>query len=29
MRTMAQEAIQLVERDVTTIGEIVRRIFVG
>jgi type IV pilus assembly protein PilB len=28
MRTMAQEAIHLVERDVTTIGEILRRIYV-
>jgi type IV pilus assembly protein PilB len=28
MRTMQQEAIRLVERDVTTIGEILRRIYV-
>jgi type IV pilus assembly protein PilB len=29
MRTMSQEAIQLVEHDVTTIGEILRRIYVS
>jgi type IV pilus assembly protein PilB len=29
MRTMQQEAIRLVERDVTTIGEILRRIYGG
>jgi hypothetical protein len=28
MRTMQQEAIHLVERDITTIGEILRRIYV-
>jgi type IV pilus assembly protein PilB len=28
MRTMAEEAIHLVENDVTTIGEILRRIYV-
>src|SRR5262249_27707869 len=28
MRTMPQEAIRLVERDITTIGEILRRIYV-
>jgi 4-aminobutyrate aminotransferase len=28
MRTMAEEAIQLVEQDVTTIGEILRRVYV-